>query len=58
MYTEREVIVRTLRSRGDHDRALEAQCRLPQWVDLELDAGVLQQLDVEVSAIEPVSGRP
>ena len=53
MHTEREVIVRTLRSRGDHDRALEAQCRLPQWVDLELDVGVLQQLDVEVSAIEP-----
>jgi hypothetical protein len=57
MYTEREVIVRTLRSRGDHDRALEAECRLPQWVDLEMDVGVLQQLDVEVSAIEPTVHR-
>jgi hypothetical protein len=53
MYTERGVIVRALRSRGDHDRALEAECRLPKWVDLELDAGVLQQLDVEVSAVAP-----
>jgi hypothetical protein len=55
MHTEREVIVRTLRSRGDHDRALEAQCRLPQWVDLELDAGVLQQLDVEVAELAPAA---
>jgi hypothetical protein len=55
MYTERKVIVRTLRSRGDHDRALEAECRLPQWVDHDLDAGVLQQLDVEVSALAPMT---
>jgi hypothetical protein len=54
MHAEREVIVRALRSRGDHDRALQAECSLPQWVDLEQDAGVLQQLDVEVSGIESV----
>ena len=53
MHAEREVIVRALRSRGDHDRALQAECSLPQWVDLEEDAGLLQQLDVEVSGIEP-----
>jgi hypothetical protein len=51
MLTERGSVVRALRSRGDHDRALEAECKLPRWVDLEQDVGVLQQLDVEVSEI-------
>ena len=55
MHTEREVIVWTLRSRGDHDRALDAECRLPQWVDLELDAGLLQSLDIEVADILPMA---
>ena len=55
MYTEREVIVWTLRSRGDHDRALMAECKLPQWVDLEENAGVLQLLDVEVADIAPMA---
>ena len=49
MLTERGVVVRALRSRGDHDRALQAECCLPKMVDLDEDAGVLQQLDVEVS---------
>ena len=52
MYAEREMVVRALRSRGDHDRALQAQCSLPQWVDLEQDAGLLQQVDVEVSELD------
>lgn len=51
MHAEREIVVRALRSRGDHDRALQAQCVLPQWVDLEQDAGLLKQLDVEPSSI-------
>ena len=55
MQTERAVIVRALRSRGDHDRALQAQCCLPQNVDLDEDVGLLQKLDVEVSDIEPLS---
>jgi hypothetical protein len=55
MYTEREVIVWTLRSRGDHDRALLAECKLPHWVDLEANAGVLQLLDVEVADILPMA---
>lgn len=52
MLTERKVVVRALRSRGDHDRALQAECSLPQWVDLEEDAGLLQQVDVEVSELQ------
>jgi hypothetical protein len=42
--------------RGDHDRALQAQCSLPKWVDLERDAGVLLQLDVEPADIEAGEG--
>ena len=57
MQTERAVIVRALRSRGDHDRAFQAQCCLPQNVDLDEDVGLLQQLDVEVSDIDPVRPR-
>ena len=55
MHTEREVIVWTLRSRGDHDKALVAECTLPRWVDLDVDAGLLLQLDVEVGDIEPMA---
>ena len=51
MQTERGSVVRALRSRGDHDRALQAECSLPQWVDTERDAGVLLHLDVEPSDI-------
>lgn len=52
MLTERDTVVRALRSRGDHDRALQAQCTLPRWVDSERDAGVLLQLDVESADIQ------
>ena len=55
MHADREVIVHALRSRGDHDRALVAECSLPQWVDLEDDAGLLVQLDVEVAQIESIA---
>jgi hypothetical protein len=55
MHTQRALIVWTLRSRGDHDRALMAECKLPQWVDLEENAGVLQLLDVEVADIMPMA---
>lgn len=53
MHAERKEVVRVLRSRGDHDRALQAECSLPQWVDLEADAGMLHQLDVDAAAIQP-----
>lgn len=54
MLAERKVVVHALRSRGDHDRALQAECSLPKWIDTEADAGVLQQVDVEVSDLEAV----
>ena len=56
MHTERQTVVRALRSRGDHDRALQAECSLPRWVDSERDAGVLLQLDVESADIEAGAG--
>ena len=52
MLTERKVVVRALRSRGDHDRALQAECSLPRWVDHDADIGLLQQVDVEVSDLQ------
>ena len=58
MHADREVIVHALRSRGDHDRALVAECSLPHSVDLQDDAGLLLQLDVEVSDIEALVGEP
>ena len=56
MHTERAVIVRALRSRGDHDRALQAECCLPQCVDLEEDVGLLLGLDVEVAELSELEG--
>ena len=57
MQTEREVVVWTLRARGDHDRALVAECSLPPWVDLDEDAATLRQLDIDVTEIEPLVRR-
>lgn len=57
MHAQRQAIVWTLRARGDHDRALLAECKLPQWVDLEENAGVLQLLDVEVADISTMATR-
>ena len=56
MLTERDTVVRALRSRGDHDRALQAQCTLPRWVDPERDAGVLLQFDIESADIQDEDG--
>ena len=56
MQTERTKVVRALRSRGDHDRALQAECSLPRWLDSERDAGVLLQLDVEAADIQAEVG--
>lgn len=52
MLAERKSVVRALRSRGDHDRALQAECSLPRWIDLEADAGMLHQLDLDAAAIQ------
>ena len=52
MQVDKETVTRSLRSRGDHDRAQQAECALSRQVDTERDAGLLQQLDVDVAAIE------
>ncbi len=52
MQVDKETVTRSLRSRGDHDRAQQAECALSRQVDTERDAGLLQQLDVDVTAIE------
>ena len=52
MHTDRSSVVRALRSRGEHDRAIQAACALPRWVDTERDAGLLLSLDVDVAALE------
>jgi hypothetical protein len=46
MHTDRESVVETLRSRGEHDKALKAACVLPRHIDTERDAAVLHQLEV------------
>ena len=51
MQVDKETVTRSLRSRGDHDRAQQAECALSRQVDTERDAGLLQQLDVDVAAI-------
>jgi hypothetical protein len=51
MFTRREEVVRTLRSRGEHDRALQAECALPKWVDLDADAGLLLAVDVDIAEL-------
>lgn len=51
MQAEREVVVQALRSDGDHDRALQAQCVLPTYVDSDADAGLLSRLGVDLQQL-------
>ena len=51
MLVDKETVADALRDRGDHDRAQQAECALPRHVDTERDAGLLQQLDVDVAAL-------
>jgi len=46
MHAGRDEIVEALRDRGDHDRALEATCGLPRFVDTERDRGALKKVGV------------
>jgi hypothetical protein len=52
MNARREAVVEALRSQGEHDRALQAACMLPQTVDTEQDAGVLRSLGVDTSVLD------
>lgn len=51
MHIDKEQVVDLLRSRGEHDKASTVSCALPRQVDTEADAGVLAQLDVNVSEL-------
>ncbi len=51
MRIEKEELVELLRARGEHDKAVNVQCRLPRQVDTEADAGVLHQLDVKIHEV-------
>ena len=51
MLTERETIVDILRSGGQHDRALQAACALPRYIDVEADAALLGRLGVNPGAL-------
>ncbi|HEX5985945.1 MAG TPA: hypothetical protein VFY86_05460 [Nocardioides sp.] len=52
MQIDKDTVTTALRERGDHDRAVQAECVLPRSVDTERDAGLLIQLDVNADALE------
>jgi hypothetical protein len=51
---DKKTVTATLRAQGEHDRAQRAECALPRRIDTERDAGLLQQLDVQVSQLAKV----
>lgn len=52
MQIDKDTVTTALRERGDHDRAVQAECVLPRSVDTERDAGLLIQLYVNADALE------
>ena len=58
MHADRESVVDALRSRGEHDRAIQAACVLPQQVDTERDAAVLRQFEVDSEALADPETEP
>jgi hypothetical protein len=55
MRVNKDEIADLLRARGQHDRAAHVQCALPRQVDIEADAGVLHQFDLNVAEVAEVS---
>ena len=51
MQVEKSEVAAVLRSRGDHDRAQEAECALPRRVDTDRDAGLLHRFGLDVRDI-------
>ena len=52
MRADRQIVVDALRSRGEHDKAVQAACVLPRVVDTQRDASVLLRLDVSLDVLE------
>jgi hypothetical protein len=57
MRVTKGAVAAALRSQGHHDRAQQAECRLPRHVDTERDAGLLRTLDVDVDRLCAEAGR-
>lgn len=55
MHIDKNEVVDLLRARGDHDRAANVDCALPQQVDTEQDAGILHTFDVNVRDLTDAS---
>ena len=51
MHVDKEEVVDLLRSRGEHDKAANVECALPQQVDTERDAGLLHAFDVSTREV-------
>ena len=49
MQIPKEQILEFLRSRGDQDKASQAEGELPDQVDTDRDAGLLQKLGIDPS---------
>ncbi|CAN5468346.1 hypothetical protein BH10ACT10_BH10ACT10_28620 [soil metagenome] len=47
MQIDKSQIIELLKSRGDHDKAGQAESDLPDTVDTEADAGLLGKLGVD-----------
>lgn len=56
MHIEKEDVAELLRARGEHDKAASVECALPRHVDVEQDAGLLHQFDVNISEVTRVAG--
>lgn len=52
MQVDKDAVSETLRARGDHDRAAQAETTLPRTVDTDREAGLLHQLDLSVTEVE------
>lgn len=48
MQLDKSAVAAALRRQGDHDRAQQAECSLPQHVDTVRDANLLHRLDVDI----------
>lgn len=49
MDIEKDKVADMLRSRGEHDKAQQVECALPQHVDTDQDAGLLHTFDINIS---------
>ena len=47
MEIPKDKVLETLRERGDHDKAQQADQQLPDQVDPERDKGILEQLGID-----------